>query len=267
MSRIPLVSDDCFAACAWPVRTCAVVGRIGWISRTSCCGVTFGFPATPIESSFPSLRKIRCAVGRSKIESVAPPSEFSPPNLTRPTMRNVCSGPCATTPIVSPSAKCFDVAVALSIAISRGALGQRPLVSTSGLKRWLPAGLTLNARPGPVRRDHLAVVPDELRLVVDAALGVGDAGEAAHLRQQRLGERRHRVRLSVVRGPDRALAGDHRVRVLVDLREERVERGRDRVRQHVRAADHRDAEDDRDRGERGAQLAAHQALQRDGGHD
>ena len=64
-------------------------------------------------------------------------------------MRNVCSGPCATTPIVSPSAKCLPSAVALSIAISRGALGQRPLVSTSGLKRWLPAGLTLNARPGP----------------------------------------------------------------------------------------------------------------------
>ncbi len=218
------MSVDCFSACAWPVRTCAVGGSIGWISRTSCCGVTSGFAATSIESSFPSLRKSRCAVGRSKIESVAPPSEFSPPNLTMPTMRNVCSGPCATTPIVSPTAKCFDDAVALSIATSRGALGQRPLVRTSGLKRWLPAGLTLNARPGPVRRDHLAVVPDELRLVVDAALRRrrrrgGRAPSSAASRRTTAPCRS--ARCSRSRSP---LAGDHRVRVLVDLREERVER-------------------------------------------
>ncbi len=229
--------------------------------------MTFGFPATPIESSFPSLRKMRCAVGRSKIESVAPPSESTPPNLTRPTMRNVCSGPCATTPIVSPSAKCFA--------------RRRRLVDRDLPRRARPAAARQHERvealvagridaereARPVRRDHLAVVPDELRLVVDAAFGLGDAGEAAHLRQQRLGERRHRAVLPVVRRPDRALPGDHRVGVLVDLREERVERRRDRVRQHVRPADHRDAEDDRDGRERGAQLPAHQALQRDSGHD
>ncbi len=93
----------CFAS-ACPVRTCAVGGRSGLISFTSSCGVTFGFAATPIESSLPSLWNSRCAVGRSKIEIVVPPSESSPPNLTRPTIRKVCTGPRAITPIVSPTA-------------------------------------------------------------------------------------------------------------------------------------------------------------------
>ena len=102
MFRKPLVSFDACFACAWPVRTCAVGGRIGRTSDTSSCGETFGFDARAIESSRPILSNSRCAVGRSKIESVAPPSELRPPNLTRPTMRKVFTGPRAITPIVSP---------------------------------------------------------------------------------------------------------------------------------------------------------------------
>ena len=69
-------------------------------------------------------------------------------------------------------------------------------------------------------------------------------GSVAHAREQRLGQRRRRD--AVVRvAADRALAGDDGVGVLVDLREDGAERGLDRVRQDVRAADHRDAEHDR----------------------
>ncbi len=104
MVRKPLVSLDACFACAWPVRTSAVGGRIGRISLTSSCGETPGFAAMPIESRRPILLNSRCAVGRSKMESVPPPSELRPPNLTRPTIRKVFTGPRAITPIVSPTA-------------------------------------------------------------------------------------------------------------------------------------------------------------------
>ncbi len=105
-------------------------------------------PARPIESSFPCLWKKLCAVGRSKIAMVAPPSELTPPNRTVPTILNFSTGPLAITSIVSPTLKCWADAVLASIAISCGPVGQRPPVSESGLNRWSPFGLTLNARFG-----------------------------------------------------------------------------------------------------------------------
>jgi hypothetical protein len=148
MVRKPFVSlAACFASC-WPVRTCAVAGSSGRICETSSAGVTFGLPATPIESSLPTLLKIRCAVGGSKIASVEPPSELTLPNRTSPAMRNFCSGPRVRTPIESPTLKCFEEAVFASIAIWFGPLGQWPSVRTSGLNRWSPFGSTLKARFG-----------------------------------------------------------------------------------------------------------------------
>ena len=55
------------------------------------------------------------------------------------------------------------------------------------------------------------------------------------------------------------LAGDHGVGVRVDRREDVVESLVDRVGEDVGAADHRDAEDDRERGQRRAELAAGEA--------
>ena len=77
---------------------------MGRICETSSAGVTFGFEATPIESSFPTLLNRRCAVGRSKMRASLTPSELRPPNFTRPTIRKVFTGPRSTTPIVSPTA-------------------------------------------------------------------------------------------------------------------------------------------------------------------
>ena len=54
----------------------------------------------------------------------------------------------AITPIVLPTPKCCAEAVFVSIAISCGLVGQRPSVRASGLNRWSPFGLTLNARFG-----------------------------------------------------------------------------------------------------------------------
>ena len=62
------------------------------------------------------------------------------------------------------------------------------------------------------------------------------------------------------------LAADDERRALAHVGEDRVERLVDRVREDVGAADHRDAEDDRERRQRGAQLSPQQALEREAGH-
>src|SRR5581483_2444041 len=59
------------------------------------------------------------------------------------------------------------------------------------------------------------------------------------------------------------LAGDDCVRARVRGGEDAVEAVLDRVGENVGAAHHRDAEDDRERGQRRAQLAPEQALQGD----
>jgi hypothetical protein len=102
IERKPFVSlVDC-RACPWPVRTWAVAGRIGRTCCTSCCGVVPGLAAIEIESSLPCLWKIFCAVGKSNIAIVAPPSDETFANFAIPTTVNVRTGPRAITPIVSP---------------------------------------------------------------------------------------------------------------------------------------------------------------------
>ncbi len=103
MERKPFVSFVCWFACAWPVRTWALIGRIGRTSRTSSDGETPCFAAMLMLSSLPALSKIVCAVGKSKIAIVAPPSDETLPNLTMPLIVYFCSGPRAMTPIVSPT--------------------------------------------------------------------------------------------------------------------------------------------------------------------
>jgi len=50
-------------------------------------GELIGDPATSIASSFPTLPKIFCAVGRSKIAIVAPPIDETLPSFTTPVIR------------------------------------------------------------------------------------------------------------------------------------------------------------------------------------
>ena len=95
----------------------------------------------------PSRPRSFCAVGWSKTAIVALPIEM-PGSFTMPTTLNFWTGPRFSTPIVSPSAKFSCEATRVSIAISCGPFGQRPCVSSSGLKRWSPFGLTLDARLG-----------------------------------------------------------------------------------------------------------------------
>ena len=126
---VPLASS---AACAAPVRACAVDGRTDRTSSRIFCSDTPGFAATAISSRRPGLPKMRCAVSRSKPESVAPPSEPELPKRTRPAIVNRSTGPSACTPIVSPTTRCFLPAVCESITTCCPC-GQLPETSARGL--------------------------------------------------------------------------------------------------------------------------------------
>src|SRR5207244_7690011 len=73
-------------------------------------------------------------------------------------------------------------------------------------------------------------------------------------------------RVAVAVRVERGIAADHDVGVLVGLRDDRVEGAVHGVREDERAADHRDAEDDRKRAQRRAQLSSRQSLQCDLDH-
>ena len=111
-----------------------------------------------------------------------------------------------------------------------------------------------------VADDRLALLVDQdRRLAGDAPLGALHLGNRADPREQGLVEGR-RVAAAAVGEVERRPAGDHGVRALTGLVEDRVERLVDRVREDVGAAHHRDPEHDRDRGQDRTQLAAEQAL-------
>ena len=119
-----------------------------------------------------------------------------------------------------------------------------------------------------VAAERLAVLVDEAGRV-RVALEVDDpASRGLHLRQcldfvEEVGwDRRPPARGEV----DELLAVDDGVRTRVRLAEDPVERLLDGVGEDVGAADHRDAEDDGQRGQEGAKLSPRQPLERDPGH-
>src|SRR5207237_1241720 len=75
-----------------------------------------------------------------------------------------------------------------------------------------------------------------------------------------------RERRAAIRARDRRMGGDDGARVPVGLREDRLEALVDRVREDECTADHRDAEHDRERRQRRAELPPGEALQGDAGH-
>ena len=134
------VSSASSFACSDASLTSAVGGRIFRMSSTSFSCGTPGAAATAISSSLPSLSKIRCAIGRSKPASVAPPIVETDPNRKNPEMRRRSTGPSPWTPTVWPISKFSLSAVASSIATSPDP-GHWPVVSVSGLKTESPLAI------------------------------------------------------------------------------------------------------------------------------
>ena len=112
---------------------------------------------------------------------------------------------------------------------------------------------------GPIRS------PFSSRIAIEAASPIAPEADSTpstrlDLVDQRLGQRRARLG-QVEAGLDLLLGADRDVDALVRRREDVVERLVDRVAQHQRAGDHRDPEEDRDGGQRGAQLVRDQPAE------
>ncbi len=128
-------------------------------------------------------------------------------------------------------------------------------------------GVDTKAEGGRVLHDRLAAVVEDLhgRLLEDAPDGGVDLVVRADLLQHRCGDRRRRRRLAFEADVGRRRRHDS-VSAGVGLDEDPVERTVDRVREDERPADHRDAEDDGDRGQNGPELPAREAPKGDPDH-
>ena len=104
--------------------------------------------ATRIWSSLPSLSKSRCAVGRSKPASVAPPIGRTEPNLTSPEIRSCSTGPSAWTPIRLPDCEVLLVRGRRRRSRPRSAFGQAPLDERQRVELAACVGSTLKPRFG-----------------------------------------------------------------------------------------------------------------------
>ena len=111
-------------------------------------------------------------------------------------------------------------------------------------------------------RDRLAAAVDEPRAVDDPARCRFDLGP----RRDPVEQGGRHGGIAARRSLDDRLARDDGVRAGVGAGEERVDRPIHPVGERVGPADHGDAEDDRQRGQRGAQLAAREAPERDPDH-
>ncbi len=123
--RKSVTSDASLVACAAPVLTWVVGGRMPCTCEMSCSGETPPLAAIRIWSSLPCLSNRCWAVARSKPASVAPPIDETAPNFTIPEMRNFSTGPRDCTPIVWPTWRSFLPEVDLSTTTSP-AFGQAP---------------------------------------------------------------------------------------------------------------------------------------------
>ena len=132
----------------------------------------------------------------------------------------------------------------------------------------LVCGVDAEAEGGIRALDGLAVAVEDLRLVRVAGEIEDRPRRSLDLRQRAdtLEHLRRDGRPARLRPLDELGPGDDCVRLLVGAREDRVERPLDRVGEDERAADHRDAEHDRDRRQRRAKLAGHEPAERDSLH-
>ncbi len=100
-----------------------------------------------------------------------------------PVIRNCCTGPRAIDADRLPDRV---VLLRRGVRVDRDLVGRSPARcprrASSGLKRWSPFGLTLNASPGaPPTEITLPSRPTSWAWSPIAARRVGDAGERAHL--------------------------------------------------------------------------------------
>ena len=262
------ISPDSSSACSTPVRTVTSEPSSAWIRRVSSSGVTPSSAATWTESSCPSLSSSFWAVGTSRIANVAPPIELRSPYLAIPTISELLG---------RADRGDADLVAELQVLALGHALVDRDLTvagrpaALDEIERVEAVVLGIGLDPeGEGRRaaglDRLPVGPQQLGLEVQQRAGGHlDAVDGPDAVERLLRDRR-RLGALALEADAGLLPGDDDVGAGVRLDEDRVERLVDRVREDVGAAHHRDAEDDRERGEDGAELPPRHAAEGDPDH-
>ena len=261
-------SSESSVACSVPDCTVTDEPTSAWIRRTSSSGATPASAATCTASSSPFLSSSAWAVGMSKMAKVAPPMRAQVAVLRDADDLVLPGGaergdadPVARSEVLVLRDRLVDRD--LPPALRPAALDEVQRVEAVELGGRLDAERERRRAAGV---DRLAVRLDQLGLeVLHRAGGHLHAVDAADLLEDALGDRGGRRRLAL-EADARLLAGHDRVRVGVGVDEDRVERLVDRVREHVGAAHHRDAQDDRDRGQQRPELPPCQAPERDADH-
>ena len=251
------ISPESSSACSTPVRTVTSAPSSPSIRRASSSAGTPSAAATWTASSCPSLSSSFCAVGMSKMANVAPPSELRSPYLAMPTTRYRRAGPSAATPTRSPRDRSSSSATPSSTTTSSPPEAHRPSTRLSGLKRSYSGAVSRpNASEGapPVSISSPSAFSSFVWKSWTEPVATSTPSTERTCSSSVLRDRR-RDRGLAFEADVRALARDDDVGAGVRVDEDLVEGPLDRVREDVGAAHHRDAEDDRDRRQRGAQLA------------
>ena len=253
--RLFLIESAFSSACSLPVFTSTVSGITRSMRVTSSCGVTPGVAATWIESTFPRWSARSWATGNVTTETVAPPSDSTSPNLARPEIvksrRPVRPTSETRSPIFRPSSS----AVPLLIATSWGLAGGSPSTYSSGSNRSGGREKSSGGAPPVFTWSPFALKMEAVSSTLPAAVcHPGHVLDPAHERFRDL--LAHRAVVGVELG---AAADDH-VDALVRGLEDLVEGAVDRVREHVGAGDHRDAEQDGEAGQHRAHLAREESA-------
>ena len=256
------VSAASDAACSLPVRTCALGGRISSIWRMSSCvrHVRLGGDGDLVE--LPDLleeslcgREVEAGERRSADrEARAELDDARDPHVLRPGPRPARRRSPRPRSPPSPPSPCRRR--------PRSAPATSPSMSVSGLKTESPFAIEKPRFGAPPKTTAFPSSPMNCvaseSTLPSACATSGSSRTCGSSDSSRVGCG-HPGLVSDVEG---RLARDDGVRALADVGEDPVERLVDRVGQDERPADHRDAEDDRDRRERGAELPAQQPADR-----
>ena len=262
-SATPAASSS---ACCSPVCTSAVSGRCGAIALTSACSGTPSAAWTAITSK-PSLPSMRLGGLDVPDRERGAADRVDAADLGDARQRERARRPVGAD---ADGVADREVVAGRSRLVDHDLVRPRRPRALDELERAEPLVGRVEAETERriVARDRLALLVQDLGLVgvasevEDRAGGIAHLGQRLHVGEHVLGD----DRAAALRPVEQLAAADDGVGLVVGRREDVRERPLDGVGQHEAAADHRDAEHDRDRRQARPHLAAEQALQCNEGH-
>ena len=254
------VSAVASAAACSPVLTLTPAGMAALTSAASSLGVTPGSAETEMPLILPGSPPQRCTSCRRPATTMVPPMEPDSPHSNTPATLTSSRPAGPATVKVSPGLR-----PALSAKLLMIATSLRPWISPPATRvAWLKGSpvLVVSRVGAPPVSTGLPSTIAAPTVSYDAG-GLVDAGDGEHLGDEVVAQRLGRVALHAgERGLRLDLHGRALERGLEDVGEPVV----DLVGQHVRAGDHRHAQQDRQEREDGPEWPAGQAAEGEAGH-